>query len=140
MRHLKLSSIPCIHIPVCNIEASYKWWNEHFSLEVGEEMNNQNRNVSFRVENGQWIFLWEVEKPPENPQVKGSLMNSDNTELYKATLNFDDEKEKVIEEYNRLKRNGVHVGELHEAWTGVAFDLYDPDGNKFNVWGGKWEE
>ena len=140
MRHLKFSNIPCIHIPVSNIEAAYKWWNEHFSLEIGEEIDNQNGSVCFRVENGQWIFLWEVAKVPENPEVKGNLMNSDNPQLYSATLNFDGEKEKVIEEYNRLISLGVRVGELHEAWTGVAFDLYDPDGNKFNVWGGKWEE
>ncbi|MBM7586372.1 hypothetical protein JOC86_002924 [Bacillus pakistanensis] len=60
--------------------------------------------------------------------------------MYVATLNIDNEKGKVKEKYEGLKSKGLKVGELHHAWNGFAFDLYDPDGNKFNIWGGKWEE
>jgi uncharacterized glyoxalase superfamily protein PhnB len=132
-----IKSIPCIHVPVSNLLRSVNWWIENFNVEYGSAFDPTSGKAELRVGNGEWIFLFETNKIQKvNIYSKGDLPHSDNSQIYLATLNV---KEPELL-YRRLLQNGVNVGELREAWTGKAFDCYDPDGNKFNLWGGEWIE
>ncbi|WLD94251.1 VOC family protein [Alkalihalobacillus sp. AL-G] len=133
----QIESIPCIHLPVTNLERSVEFWTGNFDCTFGDEYQPETKMASVRIENGDWIFLYEVEKVPTAPSFKGgTLNNSDNDQVFAATLNVKNPQEL----FENLKEHGVRLGQLREAWTGHAFDCYDPDGHKFNIWGGEWIE
>lgn len=132
-----IKSIPCIHVPVSDLQRSVNWWVENFNVETESAFDPMSGKAELRVGNGEWIFLFESTKIlNDNSFTKGNLPNSDSSQIFVSTLNIKEPE--VL--YNRLKENGVKVGNLHNAWTGIAFDCYDPDGNKFNLWGGEWIE
>ncbi|MBM7586371.1 hypothetical protein JOC86_002923 [Bacillus pakistanensis] len=57
---LKIDSIPCLHLPVTDVEISVRWWQEYFHLKLESPYNPGDKMASLRTQNGQWIFLWKV--------------------------------------------------------------------------------
>lgn len=132
-----IKSIPCIHVPVSDLHQSVNWWIENFNVEHGSSFDPDSGKAELRVGNGEWVFLFETKEiQKQHTYTKGNLPHSDSSQIYLATLNVKDPE--IL--HQRLMKNGVNVGELREAWTGKAFDCYDPVGNKFNIWGGEWIE
>ncbi|WP_134683027.1 VOC family protein [Brevibacillus migulae] len=137
MSTVQITSIPCVHLPVTDVERAITWWQENFGLEFGWPYEKGSGMAELRTENGQWIFLFEVKEIRNNNRyTKGALPNSDDDQLFSFTMNAKD----VTALYHTLREKGVKVGRLEERGGGHAFDCYDPDHNKFNIWGGEWKE
>ncbi|MGP4082741.1 VOC family protein [Pseudalkalibacillus sp. R45] len=133
----QIESVPCTHLPVTDLDKAVNFWIEHFGCVFGDEYQRETKTASLRVENGHWLFLYETDDMPRKATWKnGVLRNSDDAQIFAATLKVNDPQ--LL--YKSLKEHGVQVGEFREVWTGHAFDCFDPDGNKFNIWGGEWKE
>ncbi|WP_221568062.1 VOC family protein [Alkalihalobacillus sp. TS-13] len=129
--------LPYTHLPVTDLDKSVDFWIEHFDCVFGDDHQPETKTALLRVENGLWLFLYETDEMPRKATwKKGALRNSDDAQIFAATLNVKDPHHL----YKRLKEHGVQFGEFREVWIGHAFDCFDPDGNKFNIWGGEWKE
>jgi catechol 2,3-dioxygenase-like lactoylglutathione lyase family enzyme len=116
--------IGAVYVPVSDFWRSKKWYEEILDLKWGGHCFNFDDNQTS-------LFLIETknhEKPHLNFISKGSY------EMFILTLNI--KKKELFEEFHRrIVAMGVRVENIeNRSVCGDNFRLYDPDGNKIDIW------
>ncbi|CAM3713426.1 VOC family protein [Marinicrinis lubricantis] len=123
-----LKKVHCNYLPVSNLEATTKWYQEIFGLQVRK--CDPDEGSILILGDGQWLFLLESnEKRTANfmtHQWEGKAY-----EMFSLTF----EVENIVELHKKMREHKVEVEPLVDHGScGLQFKFKDPDGNKFNVW------
>ncbi len=87
----QIESIPCIHLPVTELDKAVNFWVNLFGCVFGDDYQPDAKTAALRVENGGWMFLYETDEMPSKATwKKRTLKNSDDAQIFAATLNVKD--------------------------------------------------
>ncbi|QHW33681.1 VOC family protein [Paenibacillus rhizovicinus] len=121
-----VKEINCIYIPTTDTKESAQWYVHNLGLELMRPVHEN--QAQLRIPSGQAIFLIRT---PE--QTNLNYIQIGGTEQCALTLEVNDFQGL----YSQMKNNGAKVSEIEDnEGCGLNFYVYDPDGNKLDIWGG----
>ncbi|MBB4824650.1 catechol-2,3-dioxygenase [Sporosarcina luteola] len=120
--------IETVYLPVQNPAASAEWYRHNLKLAHAAPIEPNATQAQLLVGSGQSLFLIKSKEP-----IHANFTEIGGEEQCMLTL----EVEQFQELHERLSKDGVMVTKIedHEG-CGENFYVYDPDGNKLDIWSG----
>ncbi|RNB91290.1 VOC family protein [Brevibacillus fluminis] len=124
---VKVKNFAVIQLPVKNLEASIKWYQELLGIPFTFPYTPGDNEAWLNVGG---VGLGLV-RSPEVPHLDFCNMNGQPQPILSLQV---DEIQAV---YAELKEKGIDVGEMvYKKGGGYSFTFRDPDGHLSNLWGG----
>lgn len=123
-----VSGIQSVYLPVTNPKKSADWYVTHLSVKLLRPVDEKAQQAQLGFPQGQTLFLIQTsEKGNANfKEISGTIQCP-------ITIQVAD----IHKFYNQLRDRGAIIDKLEDNGDcGLNFYLYDPDGNKLDIWGG----
>ncbi|MCQ6563280.1 VOC family protein [Paenibacillus mendelii] len=119
--------IDCVYLPASDPRSSAEWYVQHLGLTLKRPITN-NAQAQLGFPAGDTIFLMQT-KESQNANYFDSFGN-EQCLLTLEIENFD-------EVFELLSSAGVRIDPIEDnGGCGRNFYVYDPDGNKIDLWSG----
>lgn len=123
-----IKRIETIYLPVANPKASADWYAKHLKLKALGPVESDATQVQLTLESGQFIFLIQ-----SKDRVNANFTEIGGEDQCSITLQVTD----FHRLYEELLMNGAEVTAIEDNHDcGQNFYVYDPDGNKLDIWSG----
>lgn len=123
---ISVKRIETIYLPTTNTAKSANWYMSNFNLTLLRPVNDDQAQLG--LESGQSLFLIRTKEATNLTfdEINGS-------EQCVMTL----EVTNLTDLHKRLREQGVSVTDIEDHDDcGMNFYVYDPTGNKIDIWGG----
>lgn len=123
-----IKRIETIYMPVANPKASAEWYEEHLKIKAVCPVEPDAAQAQLALASGQFIFLIQ-----SKDRVNANFTEIGGEEQCMLTLEVTD----FHDLYKGLQEKGATVTVIEDnRECGGNFYLYDPDGNKIDIWSG----
>jgi catechol 2,3-dioxygenase-like lactoylglutathione lyase family enzyme len=123
-----VNGIQSVYLPVTNPKKSADWYASHLGLRLLRPVDGNAQQAQLGFPEGQTLFLIQTrEKETANfKEINGTIQCP-------ITIQVSD----IDQLYKQLRDSGANIDNLEDNGDcGVNFYIYDPDGNKIDIWGG----
>lgn len=122
----QVQRIETVYLPVTDPALSAQWYIENLQLELLRPVDSENNQAQLGLASGQALFLIRTSEP-----LNLTFKEVGGHEQCIMTLEVTD----LQAIYQKLKSNDCRLTPIEDyGECGVSFSVYDPDGNKLEVW------
>lgn len=128
MTEVIVKRIETIYLPVSNPKKSAEWYVKHLGLKLLSPVENSSTQAQLGLQSNQSLFL--IQSKDKTNATFVEINGNEQSVLTLEVTNF----EKC---YQELENNGANITAIeNQGDCGENFYLYDPDGNKIDIWSG----